>query len=243
MQSGSVCVRNWSEPLIPIDQLIRSRRKTIALIVTREGKLVVRAPLRTPRAQIEAAVAEKSAWILAHQQKMQSRPRLEARKFSDGESFLYLGGSYPLKILPTVRGLVFQKNQFCLSPAAQPRAAELFEAWYKSQARIVLAERIAFHAARLGFQPGQLRIGSARTRWGSCSSLGTLSFTWRLVLAPLEVIDYVVVHELVHLAVKNHSRAFWQRVAQAYPTYQAARAWLKEHAGLGEDLLAKAEPE
>jgi predicted metal-dependent hydrolase len=80
-----------------------------------------------------------------------------------------------------------------------------------------------------GFAWKQIRISSARTRWGSCSTTGNLSFTWRLVLAPLEVIDYVVIHELVHTTIKNHSPAFWHRVAEIMPGYKQQVTWLKRN--------------
>ena len=90
-------------------------------------------------------------------------------------------------------------------------------------------------AARLGVRYERIRIGGQRTLWGSCSSRGTLSFNWRLVLAPPEVLDYVVVHELCHLRVPNHSRRFWALVERQRPHWREQRAWLREH---GPELLA-----
>jgi predicted metal-dependent hydrolase len=109
---------------------------------------------------------------------------------------------------------------------------KLFTAWYKQQARWVLAKRVEWFASRCKFTYTQVRISSAHTRWGSCSSRGTLSFTWRLVMAPLEVVDYVVVHELAHLRVKNHSPAFWKEVEAILPDYKARQKWLKTNGKL-----------
>jgi predicted metal-dependent hydrolase len=109
---------------------------------------------------------------------------------------------------------------------------KLFTAWYKQQARWVLAERVQWFASRCKFTYTQVRISSAHTRWGSCSSRGTLSFTWRLVMAPLEVVDYVVVHELAHLRVRNHSPAFWKEVEAILPDYKARQKWLKTNGKL-----------
>jgi len=223
--------------MIAIDQLIRSRRKTIALIITREGSLVVRAPLRASRAQIESVVAEKAAWIRTRQAEMLARPKPAALEFKNGASFPYMGRlhSFLFSTKAPAR-LALREGVFQLSPASAQQAGKYFLAWYKRQARIVLDERVKFHASRLGLVPAALRISSARTRWGSCSSRGTLSFTWRLVLAPLAVIDYVVVHELVHLEIKNHSSTFWQRVQAAYPETSPARRWLKENSRIGEEF-------
>jgi hypothetical protein len=103
----------------------------------------------------------------------------------------------------------------------------LIEAWYRQQARQLIGERLAWYSRKHGFQFKKIRISGARTRWGSCSTTGTLSFTWRLVMAPIELIDYVVVHELVHTQIKNHSPAFWEALAVIMPDHKAHRAWFR----------------
>ena len=115
--------------------------------------------------------------------------------------------------------------------SAWSRAASVFEAWYKKQARAVITERVDFYAAKYGFEVEKIRISSARTRWGSCSAKKTLSFTWRIVMAPPEVIDYLVVHELCHLRELNHSRSYWSLVESIMPGYRSARKWLKVNGG------------
>jgi predicted metal-dependent hydrolase len=109
----------------------------------------------------------------------------------------------------------------------------------ESDARVGARELVSAlaeeEAARLGVSYRRIRIGGQRTLWGSCSSRGTLSFNWRLVLAPLEVLDYVVVHELCHLRVLNHSEHFWRLVEQRRPEWREQRDWLREH---GPELLA-----
>lgn len=213
-----------------IDQIIRSHRKTIALVVTPDGRLVVRAPLLAPRLLIDAFVAEKSSWIQARQAEALAHARRVNKKFEEGETFYYLGQAFPLHIIPKSKPpLTFRDGAFWLSASARQQAAALFEAYFKQQARAYISARVAYQAARLRLKPAGIRITSARTRWGSCSASDNLNFTWRLVMAPPEVIDYVVVHELIHLTVKNHSRAFWLRVASAYPAYQTARQWLKHN--------------
>jgi predicted metal-dependent hydrolase len=155
-----------------------------------------------------------------------------AKQFRAGERFLFLGQEHSLRVVEKQRAALTFEDHFIISKIALPKAAQAFERWYKFQALTVLNERVKFYAAKYGFQPGRIRITSARTRWGSCSSKGTLSFTWRLVMAPLEVIDYVVVHELVHLKVKNHSKTFWGNVAALMPDYKRHVAWLKANGRL-----------
>jgi predicted metal-dependent hydrolase len=210
--------------------IIRSKRKTFALEVKRDGSLVVRAPLRATRAQVEALISQKGDWIRAKQELVKSLyPPLPPRRYVDGEEFLYMGQTYKLAILDgAAQPLVFG-DRFYLAHQALPGASAVFEAWYRQRAFEVISRRVEWFASRDGFVYRQVKISRARTRWGSCSPTGTLSFSWRLVMAPLRVIDYVVVHELVHLQVKNHSRVFWDKVKVLMPDYKEQIAWLKQN--------------
>ena len=109
------------------------------------------------------------------------------------------------------------------------------EAEGRIRARKLVSELAEEQAGRIGVSYGRIRIGAQRTLWGSCSGRGTLSFNWRLVLAPSDVVDYVVVHELCHLRVPNHSRSFWTLLERHRPRWRDQRAWLREH---GPELLA-----
>jgi predicted metal-dependent hydrolase len=121
------------------------------------------------------------------------------------------------------------KNDFILSQSAVPQAADTFKKWYQKQARAVISKRVDEIAKKYGFSYKQIRITSARTRWGSCSTRGSINFSWRLVMAPIDVIDYVVLHELVHTRIHNHSREFWAKVASIDPDYKQKRLWLKKN--------------
>lgn len=212
-------------------KIIRSKRKTYTLVVTMEGELLVRAPLRATNAQVEALLKEKAAWI-AEKQKLALQLAAESAShvYRAGERFWFLGKQYPLEIVPGEnQALRFEDGRFRLASAAQPGAGKHFERWYRLQARQHLGRRVQALAAEHGYRVTSLRISSARTRWGSCSSRGTLSFPWRLVMAPPEVIDYVVIHELAHLSEHNHSRRFWERVAAMMPDYKTRLRWLKEN--------------
>ncbi|MFN8225059.1 MAG: SprT family zinc-dependent metalloprotease [Gaiellales bacterium] len=120
---------------------------------------------------------------------------------------------------------------------ADPRLVDsaAVEGWYRREARDRLTAMVADEAARLGLSPGAISIRDQRTRWGSCSPRGNLSFNWRLVLAPNEVCCYVVVHELCHVRELNHSKAFWRLVDAALPGWRSERRWLTEH---GHELQA-----
>jgi predicted metal-dependent hydrolase len=212
---------------IEINKLVRASRRTIALIVERDGSLTVRAPKRATLRDIEQFIHEKAGWILRTRERLQAIPQRPGRKYIDGETFLFLGNEYPLKLVSPQRPALKFKDQFTLGKTSQNRAQALFTRWYKEQALQLFSERVAYYASLHGFHPKQVRISSARTRWGSCTSTGNLNFTWRLVMAPLEVIDYVVVHELAHLRVHNHSPKFWKLVESIDPHYKTRRKWLR----------------
>jgi len=212
-----------------IDQIIRSKRKTIAIIIQPGGMVIVRAPLKLPERLIHSFVDSKSTWVNRKKAQLMQRPALPVRQFADGERFLLLGRQIPLRVVSNQGAALALQNDFILARKAQPQALLVFEKWYKAYAMKVLTERVEYFSTRHGFRYENLRITSARTRWGSCSSRGTLSFTWRLVMAPLDVIDYVVIHELAHLKIKNHSSVFWAEVARLLPTYKQHKDWLKKN--------------
>jgi len=214
--------------MIQIDKLVRSKRKTLSLIVETDGTLTVRAPLRMKEADIRRFIEDKEKWI----KRKQAGARKDApvqHNYMDGETFLYLGKAIPLHIVSDQKPALVMGKSFKLTKSAQAQAETVFTAWYNKQARRVLSERVKHFARKYEYKVGKIRISSARTRWGSCSSKQTLSFTWRLVMAPLDVIDYVVVHELCHLEVRNHSKDFWAQVEAVLPDYKARRKWLKDN--------------
>jgi predicted metal-dependent hydrolase len=214
---------------IKIDKLIRSKRRTIALIIERDGSFTVRAPMRAPHTAIETFIQQKEDWITRTREKMKSaRPILE-KQYANGEKFLFLGSAFDLKLVGFQKPLLRFDNGFSLRQSAQVKGEQVFTRWYKERALEVISGRVKQYSEQYNFAPKQVKISSAKTRWGSCSSSGTLNFTWRLVMAPLDVIDYVVVHELAHLRVKNHSSKFWKVVESIYPEHKKQRKWLREN--------------
>ena len=220
--------------MIVIDELIRTKRKSIALIVERDGRLIVRAPMRTKEAVIRDLIEKKAGWIQAKQHYAKTTyPPYVPKEYVNGEGFWYLGKIYRLEMrMSTSDGEKFDSplvlnGSFNLSKATLPQAESVFTQWYQQQAYQVLSERVAWYAAKHGLTYQRVKITSARTRWGSCASNGTLSFTWRLVMAPVPVIDYVVVHELAHLQVKGHSKEFWGKVKLMMPDYEQRIEWLE----------------
>ncbi len=149
------------------------------------------------------------------------------RQYQPGETFLFLGQAYTLEIVEQQVEALKLDGKFLLKRSARSKAPEVFEAWYRQQALDVISQRLVLFAGQTGLGYQQVRVKNLRTRWGSCSIRGNLNFNLRLVLAPLEIVDYVVVHELVHLKHKNHSRQYWESVAAILPDFKKRRDWLK----------------
>jgi predicted metal-dependent hydrolase len=210
--------------------IIRSRRKTIAVEITKDGEVLVRAPLRLARREVLAFVHQNDGWIARKLDQVRAlKGQITPRRFRDGESFPFLGEPHRLRFVAGADYLQKQDGEFQLGIDLSSRAGDLFRTWYRARAREILEDRVAHFALQIGLACRSVRITDARERWGSCSAAGTLNFAWRLVMAPPPVIDYVIVHELVHLVEMNHSRRFWERLGRVLPDYAERRKWLREN--------------
>jgi len=210
--------------------VIRSRRKTIAVEITKEGGVLVRAPLKLARREVLAFVKQNRAWIA--RKLAQARVRQEERtprRFLEGENFPFLGEQHRLRYVAGGEYLRKLNGEFLLGADLSSRAGDLFRTWYRARAREILEDRVAHFALRMGLTCRSVRITDAKERWGSCNAAGSLNFAWRLVMAPPPVIDYVIVHELAHLVEMNHSRRFWERLGRILPDYAKRRRWLREN--------------
>lgn len=217
---------------IVIDEIKRSKRRTIGLEITPDSRLIIHAPLRVSKKNIEAAVLEKSEWILEKQQQARlRRERHPAICLSDGETVMLFGSPLTLKFDTSVKKAAVYGQSLVLPAKLRGAAQTAVTSWYKAQALEILTNRTDYYAERAGVQYESLRITSALTRWGSCRGRN-LCFTWRLAMAPLEMVDYVVVHELSHITHPNHSTAFWRRVGELMPDYRERMVWFRENAAL-----------
>lgn len=216
--------------------VVRSRRRTIVIEIAPGPRVLVRAPLRAAEHRLTTLVQAKAAWIFKHL----DRPRHAAaprHHFSSGDSFPYLGQPHTLEVrldaLAAQPRVILAKStlRITLPPAATP--AELAKSvrtalhdWYLATATRHLLERTAALAARTRLTPARVRVRNQMHRWGSCSAQGSINLNWRLVMAPPEVADYVIYHELCHLKVRNHSPRFWREVERHVPQLKERRAWL-----------------
>lgn len=219
-------------------QLLRTKRKTLALTLDREGCLVARAPRTLPLAEIEAFIAEKQDWIAKTRARLSKLPPVQRlQTLSDGDQLPFGGQMITLQSAavarPTLTGNVLLIPQ-------NPAALSAVLHWADAQARRMLADRAADLSRQLALSPKALRITHAKGRWGSMSSRGTLSLNRALIHCPPAVVDYVIVHELCHIKHPNHSSAFWGTVALCLPGFAAHRDWLKAHSAYIVLLPAKA---
>ena len=213
---------------IQIHKLIRSRRKSIALMVSPDATLVVRAPLGVSLDYIHDLVRQKRAWIETKLGEALKHGPAQKKNFIDGEDFLFLGEKQIFKIydgseIKLDSGTLLFPRQFL------QKAETKLIYWYKEKAIEVIAEIARHYSEISGWKFKTINITSAKGRWGSCSSTGSINFTWKLAMAPLEIIDYVVVHELAHITEKNHSSRFWNKVQTLLPDYKKRRKWLKDY--------------
>jgi predicted metal-dependent hydrolase len=213
---------------IRIDRIIRTNRKTVSLIVNSQGELIVRAPLHVSDSFVKELVESKAAWIARKMEEVKTRRFLPEKQFVEGEPLLYIGRSYPLFFGDNL-GINVEISDKLVVSCGKDDVRDVLIHWYRQRALETITERCAHFSRSTGLRPSRIKISNAGKRWGSCSSRGNLNFAWRLVMAPLEVIDYVVVHELCHLREMNHSQQFWARVSSIMPDYEPRRKWLQEN--------------
>lgn len=211
-----------------IEQIVRSKRKTIALEVSDKATLIVKAPYYVSNKTIDEVIQKHIKWIRKRMEIARTQEKTFPKEFVSGESFLYLGKPYRLFLVYEQKEPLAFGDDFRLREDQQPFARELFLQFYKKEAKRFIHERVKLYSKIMGVSYKSFRITSATKRWGSCSRDGRLSFAYRLVMAPVSVIDYVVVHELSHVIEHNHSTAFWEKVKAVLPEYNEQKRWLKE---------------
>lgn len=218
--------------------IIYSNRKTMSICINQDGSVCVRAPRFVAKKEIKRIINQKRSWIEKKQQQMIERSHVRdtnVRTYEPDSTMPYLGQEYPLKffrynglMMPEIH-LVNDHFQIHYSCYDQQAIRQAFRTWYLNQATVVYKERISYYNKIIQEPFGHVRIKEQKSCYGSCSSKRNLNFNWRCVLAPIEILDYVVVHELCHLKQLNHSPQFWAEVKKILPDYELRRRWLKTH--------------
>lgn len=210
-------------------KIVRHARSSLSIQIMPDASVLVKAPSLLPRFMINKFLKEKEEWITKKQQLVRAQLH---KKEALGDTYLYLGKSYSVELGKNQKIIIELRDKFYLGSPNKRYIKTYLTSWYKQQARKIIIERVHHYAKLSGSTFRAINITSAETRWGSCSSEKTLNFNWRLIMAPLPVIDYVVAHELAHLKEMNHSRDFWETVRKMYPLYREYRTWLKRNGDL-----------
>lgn len=206
-------------------------RKTASIHIERNGMVSMIVPEKLTSKEVEKILEGKRRWIyknLAEWEELNSRK--VTREYVNGEGFLYLGRSYRLRLVSHQdEPLMLRDGHFCLKAEdgkpINPDGA--FKDFYKSKGLQKIVERIGYFKTMLGVEPKSVKVMDIRNRWATCTTDGKLIFNWKCMMAPLTIIDYIIVHELTHLLYQNHSAAFWNQLDKVMPDYQERKDWLK----------------
>jgi len=217
-------------------------RRTLAIQIKPPGSILVMSPLGLSQETVKSMVRSKGDWIIKKLLNIKKIASVSInREFRDGESFLHLGRECFLQIIPD-KSLKRPKIRLSdgwlqiITPSEdRDGLKKVLEKWYRKEAEKIITERLDFYRPKLNVEPAHVKVKQQKRRWGSCTPKGDLFFNWRIVMAPLPVVDYIIVHEMSHLIHKNHSARFWKTVEKVLPDYRARRKWLRDH-GITMDL-------
>lgn len=213
------------------------KRHKLTITVERDRSVVVHAPLGVSDEKIRELVNTKRFWIfekLHHVQKYTPTPP-PGKELVNGEAALYLGRSYRIEMVDTDSQEIRFDHRFIIPKSYRSRRKAVLRDWYQERAKEVILPRVHMFAARLGVNFKHARIVNSRYRWGSCTVKDNVNFNWRLIKAPMFVIDYVIIHELAHLMESNHTPRFWNIISAQTPTMEKARTWLRENGQILEE--------
>ena len=218
-----------------------NRRKTVGFYIAPEKDVVVRAPHILRDDEIAKIVKKKAQWIVEKLDLVKNHSHFHPTKeFVSGETFLYLGRQYRLKVIKSdskngekcklIRGrLQVEINNKLNGNNGKEAVKKALVRWYFEHAKKKIPERVKFYACLIGAWPQKIEVKNHKRRWGSCSQNGIIRFNWKVIMAPVTVLDYVIVHELCHLVYPHHSSLFWEKVQTIIPDYATRRNRLKEY--------------
>ncbi|HYK75254.1 MAG TPA: SprT family zinc-dependent metalloprotease [Pseudoneobacillus sp.] len=213
--------------------LIYKKRKTISMLIDVYGNVEIQAPKGTPEQTILQFLEGKWDWVV--QKKKEMKDRLDGNQekvYEQGERFLYLGDSFPIQISQDINIVqdhaVFEgdKLHIYVKQLEDDKIKQALKRFYYQQCKALVEKSIRTYQSNFKTKPRSIRITDSKTNWGTCDSNQQLTFNWKLAMAPLEVIDYVVVHEMCHMVHLNHDRSFWRLVGKIMPDYEEKENWL-----------------
>ena len=209
--------------------VLRSARRSVAIFIERDGSVSVRAPLSVSDEQLAKVVEKKLPWIYRNVALWRELNRGAPKKeYVSGESFYVAGNPCLLDVREdAAEPLSLIGDRLVLKRTHISKADELLRGLYRKLGYERLPAIIERYAPRMGVKPGRLRVWELQNRWASCSDKGNLNFHWRVLALPLDVVEYLVVHELAHIRHRNHTNDFWAEVEKVYPQWKDATEWLR----------------
>jgi len=219
--------------------VIYKKRKSLGIYIDVYGNIELRVPRETKDKQIADLLESKWKWIITKQEEMKEKTKgFKEKEYVEGEGFLYLGQSYPIKIQEVQmnknekvefqdKELVVYIKRYEEDKDYEEKMKKLLKRFYYQRCKALVSERIAYYQPNFRVKPRGFKIANNKKTWGTCNSLRELTFNWKLVMAPIEVLDYVVVHEMCHMVHLNHDRSFWRLVGKYVPDYEQRQEWLR----------------
>lgn len=209
----------------------KSERKTISLTIERNNDIIIKAPTEATDEKIKAFFNKKQIWIYTKlEEKKHHIASIDKKKFLEWEWFYYFWRMYKLILVDNVEfKLRFYKNKFELNRQYLSLGKEVFIEWYQNTFADRIKSRVKFLAKKYDLQPTKISVSDLKNRWGSCTKENKIQFHWKIMLAPISVIDYIIIHELCHIKEKNHSPKFWDLLARNMPDYEKYKEWLKKN--------------
>jgi len=203
--------------------IVRSRRKSISLQMERDGSIIVKAPHFIPKILIDRFITQHQDWIDKNTQKIR-----QAKVYKEEGQFLYLGK----KVLFTAgnyTSIQIREDKLLFPESLTFRKNKELTTWYIKEAKKIITEQVEKYALEMKTDYKEITFSDTKSQWGRCTRDNRLQFSWRLVMAPQLVLNYVVIHELVHTLEKNHSQLFWMKVRNINPSYRQQIKWLKDN--------------
>lgn len=216
------------------------KRSKVTITVERDCTVIVHAPVDVSDESLHQIVQSKRLWIfqkIHHEQKYKSLPHPPGKELVSGESALYLGRAYRIEVIDIDDSEIQFDQRFTIPRSREQHRKTVLREWYIERAKEKILVRVKRHAKSLGVAIKQARIVDNRYRWGSCTVGDNVNFNWRLIKAPMFVIDYVVIHELAHMIESNHTAKFWSIVRAQTQAMDKARTWLKDNGQILEEEI------
>ncbi len=214
-------------------KIIYKKRRTYGIYVDMYGNIELRVPKQASSEHILKMLEEKYEWILKKSNEMKEKTKgFKKKTYDHGDTFLYLGKEYPIQVFETeeveknITEFINDVLMVYVKGHEEIQVQEALKRFYHQQCKTIIEQRIKYYQNEIKVKPKSIKLASNKGNWGTCNSKKELTFNWRLIMAPIEVMDYVVVHELCHLLHMNHDRSFWRLVGKYIPEYEERQAWL-----------------